>query len=547
MISSASILLTPEGLITANAKVRERGEFKLAWDGFLYDKLGASEYGAADKILEACVSGRDANQIASDLRGNFFLAVWEGESKRGWACVDPNKHYSAYCSDHSVSRSYLELCEHDGITSNDIDIEALLEFLSLGYVHFGRTHTKRIRKISSDEIVYLDAFGLKVDVRVTPKIEDVPIYGSLNEAFEPIADALRSMSVSVELTGGFDSRLLACLLFQNGVPFEASIAAPEGHIDHRLGSEVAQVLKVPYHLHCWEETELEKSLDDIMLACDGLTGDLTTCHRLSQLSEERLGRGVEVALKGSAGELYKDFFWQQDFPFYWSPNSRIDRLVELRIEMERQSRKILCDEAHLAYVQYRQRQFERFRIYERDRNTQTYDAIYFHERMGTWGSRMMTMLQNQNICIAAPLGEIESVQIGYHAPRTDRFYSRLHRKYITEASSAASRVLTTDGTTASSMSSDLFLDFAGYSTGAMRKLLTKANQKYFNRTPALIDSAMKLSGLFDSKIAERALETLKEHEIVRADVNYADISPRFREFYVAAGWFLDRIDRSKTR
>lgn len=547
MISRASIILNAQGLKTSSAKLRSRGGFELAWDGFLYDDSGLAESAAADRVLEACAAGLPACEVARQLRGNFFLAVWENAASRGWACVDPNKHYSAYRGSNSVSRSYLELCEHEGVCVGDIDLNAVLEFLSLGYVYFGRTHTERIQKIAPEEIIHVDASGLTVESRLVPHIEDPPQYRSLYEALEPLAVAARSMSASLELTGGFDSRLLACLLVRLGVPFEASIAAPAGHIDHQLGSEVARCLSVPFHLCGWDESDLEVSLEATMLAADGLTGDIATCHRLTQLSEERWRRGVNLVFKGSAGELYKDFFWQQDFPFYWSRHSRVRRLVELRIEMERQSEQVLCDEVYSTYLNYRVRQVERFRMYERERNTQTYDAIYFNERMGTWGSRMMTILQNQKICVAAPLGEVVAAQLGYHAPRTERFYARLHRRYISEVSPAASLVRTTDGTTASSKPSDLFRDFAGYSMGAARKFRTKVNQKYFNRTPAALDSTPIRNSLFNSEIAARALDTLKEHRIVRDDVGFAHISPRFREFYVAAGWFLGRLDRGSRK
>ena len=68
---------------------------------------------------------------------------------------------------------------------------------------------------------------------------------------------------------------------------------------------------------------------DLTEASDALA-DVLTFHRLRQNALTRRSRGVQVALSGARGELYKDFWWLHDFPRYRSHRSNLERLFNLR-------------------------------------------------------------------------------------------------------------------------------------------------------------------------------------------------------------------------
>ena len=120
-----------------------------------------------------------------------------------------------------------------------------------------------------------------------------------------IAFSLKNKKISIDLTGGIDSRLLT-LIFQNaGLQFETALSGCYGHTDIETPKEVSKILGLQYYItyhHVNSET-LFKELKATFICYDGLT-DIIENHREYQFFEDRKSRGIKVSISGVGGKLY---------------------------------------------------------------------------------------------------------------------------------------------------------------------------------------------------------------------------------------------------
>ncbi len=537
----ARISATAAGLTSTNAKHVQTERHQAAWDGVIYRHGGVAEEPLVAQILSELESGRTLLEIAESLRGCFFLVIWDPQRKTAHAFIDPNGLYSAYRGTAAVGNSFLALSALGGYGVDDINPLALTEFLQTGNVYFGDTLLPGIQKIAPNQLITVGPDGLQTTQRTIPQLTDSPKYHDLVAASEPVAEMAKGMSLSVDLTGGFDSRMLACLMKYHGVPFEVAISGKPGHIDIVLAEQVAAAIDRPFFFSSWDAADVVEDLDETLTRLDGLCGVISGCHRLAKMADDRHQRGINLIFKGSGGELYKDFFWTQDFPFYWSQHSRLGRLHRLRMEFELLSQDVLTPEYYRAFEAAREQRLQRLQQYVLPKNTQTYDNIYFRERVQTWNSRFFTSCQRKDVATHSPLCETEMVQVGFHAARRMRFYNRLHRQTISQICPAAAAIKTTDGTTASSRPWDLLMDGAGYASVKLRKLLKKSNQLLLNRTRFDAPSLAATDRILTSDVARDALVALIDLGVLQPDVTFDKIAPRFREHVVALGWTLRHL------
>ena len=539
-----SIIGTFAGIATAHAKTWQSNSHHIAWDGFLYDDQGRSEEQAIREVAGDLARGQAVADVASRLRGTFLIVVHDRQAQRTDCWIDPNGLFAAYRSAGAVSRSFLDLFRHEQLGRDDLRPDKLIEFLHLGNVYFNETYVEGIRQITPDELITVGPTGCEVATRRIPQITDNPRFPTMLDAFEPLANAARQRRVSIDLTGGFDSRLMAVLLQAHGVPFEASLSGFREHPDCATGKAVADAMNVPYHFTEWNPRDLDEDLPDLLTRADGMEGLLSVCHRLYQLNADRLDRGIELVMKGLGGALYKDFFWLQDFPLYWRRKANMALLHRMRIEFEQLTTRQLTDEYFEIYRQARQQRVMRLQAYELDANTRSYDNVYLEARVRTWNSHTLTCLQQPEIASHAPPCEMEMLQLPFAAPRLHRFFNRYQKAIMTELNRDVARLRTTDGTTASNEIRHSVRNAFVFSANRARSLRKKLIQLVNNRTEFKIPLMVDSRRIAAHPLGHAALEQLKQAGILRPNVTYDDISPRFQEHAVMLGWFLEWVNRS---
>lgn len=448
------------------------GEHVIVWQGSFYYR-GAAMGKHSARCLSHALTAEPLTAAAAKLHGIFFLAVFEKESSAWRIMVDNSGLYHAYTDGEVVDTSFLDLLEQRG---SALAPGAIAEFLMLGGNHWGGTLAEDIVKISSNEIIEFRAGIVSARPKVLQSHKDIKEFKTVDEHFCHLAGALRRQKVSVDLTGGLDSRLAACLLAEHAIEFETAVVGGLDHPDVRIAAQVAEALGKPLHVTVPNAGRIEDEIGVLFREVDGC-GDVLDYHRSRQLSAERCRRGVSVVVTGAGGELLKDFWWLQDWPFYGRP-ANFERLYDMRICAMPLQGEVLAGDTLDAAKGLRDRTVNYFRTLEEGRSVDCYDDIYFRYRMPEFSGRFSTTNTNHHMAVVSPFLDRETAMIARSVPLGRRVGARFHRDMITRCNRAAAKIEITDGGDATLSRRNLWPRTINLGKRAAKKL----GQRAFGRT-----------------------------------------------------------------
>lgn len=522
----------------------ELGDRLLHWRGLAY--LPGVQAGAAS--LAACdwSSGIDGVCAAARaLKGSYVLSVMERDGGGHYVFTDGGGHVQAFVCGATASTSFLGLCERARIRFADLDPSAVAEFLDLGHVYGERTLVPSVRPLPPGRVYELRAGAepIEHDAAIPPIGAPAPEGLTIERFFRDLCLSLHGLRVSVDLTGGSDSRLVATLL-SDAPDVEFAITGVPGNSDITIASRTAAVLGRPLHVLYHVVGDLDAEARELLEVSDGLC-DMLAFHRLRQNAVARCARGVQVALGGIGGELYKDFWWLQDFPRYRSRRSNLERLFNLRFRPIALPAGMLAAEYADGATGVRDRILGEMRQLRMPLNTQTYDRIYYEMKMKTVATRT-TSMSSRFLAFDTPLLDPELVRLAFALPRAERFLNRFHRRVLTAACPQVARLASTEGgMSLSARPSHEASDAVAYGIDKLRRLAGKAAQRILSRPlrleqpdhPDLIPAA-RSSAAFGASIRR-----LRAGGVLAADVDEAVIPDRYVGRLMTLGLLAERLDQ----
>jgi asparagine synthetase B (glutamine-hydrolysing) len=494
--------------------------YQIYWNGLLYWEGFPAGTESVFKFAEEINHG--IAEAAARLKGVFFIVIRDRCVDRYYALVDNSGLYHAFYSNRLAGNSFLEIAGLEGLRAADFNPEAVVEFLHFGCIYSGRTFFPSIRKIDAEAIISFQPDG-RIEV-LPKKLPDIssPAERSFEELLRELAKSAGDETISLDLTGGVDSRLLAVVLSYFGMPFELAGSGVAGNRDLRIAENVAEILGREFHptYHDPEKT----SWGEVFHLCDGLF-DLAKADRPLQLQRDRVSRGVTLAVSGAGGELFKDFWWLQDFPLYSRPKPNLERLYAMRIAPAEPEHSLLSDEYQMISRRYRERLLNAFSSYTVAGNTQTYDRIYYAFKMREFAGRFLTN-SARLLQVHAPYLDHEAARIGYGMRRSERFFNNYHRRVITSLSPLAARVHTTEGNmSVCSDRSAVLSDLWKYARDRGIRIAQKAGQRMFGKAywQERSDHPNLSRVLREMIAARRSIERLQEHGILHDSVKISQL------------------------
>jgi hypothetical protein len=453
--------------------------YELAWRGVVY--LPGTTPGPASVAAALMGAGADPMiNAARRLHGNFLLAIRDTANGRLVVFTDAGGMFDAYVEGARIGTSFLQLAETCGASTSDVDSAAVVEFLDLGRVYEGRTVLPAVRRLASGVVYELrDAEPPKAYELGTPGIDARPDDGfTLGGHFKDLAASLTGLRVSVDLTGGSDTRLVAALLRAH-LPFECAVSGTTDSSDVTIAEQVARALERPLYVTIHDASGVGDVTGELFEVADGVA-DMLPGHRIRQLGLERADRGIDIAVGGIGGELLKDFFWLLDFPFYRSRSAHLERVYDTRFRPIAFPRELLSERLVPLADHVRPRTLSAMRQRRMSTNTETYDRIYYEMRMRVIAAQAISG-NDAYVPFVAPLLDPGIVRLGYSLPRRDRFFNRYHRRAITAASLAVALVPSSDTRvtrqTLSSRPRDELRDAPAYVLDKLRRVRTKLGQR----------------------------------------------------------------------
>ncbi len=531
------------GLHRGEASANIQG-YELAWRGVAY--LPGRRPGPDSVAAALSAAGADAMvDVARRLRGNFFLSIRDLANDRTVAFTDSGGMFDGYVTGTCVGSSFLQLAEANRARRTDLDPAAVVEFLDLGKVYEGRTLLKDIRRLLPGTVYELrDGEQPLVHHLGMPGIDASPAVDfTLQQFFEELAASLAGLNVSVDLTGGSDTRLVAAMLARS-LPFECAVSGTANSSDVEIAIEVARALGRPLHVTIHDVSDVGDVAGELFEAADGIS-DLLTWHRLRQFARERAERHIDIAVGGIGGEFLKDYFWLIDFPFYRTRAAHLERVFDTRFRSVAFPRRLLADRFAPHATDVRPRILTAMRQRRMPTNTETYDRIYYEMRMAVVAAHAISMNDNY-VPFVAPLLDPAVVRLGYSLPRRDRVFNRYHRRLITDASLAVARVPSSDThITRMSLSSrprDELRDAPAYVLDKVRRLATKVGQRFgmSGGYPPLDDQGL-IPAARSSDAFQRAVESLVSEGILMPAA-HGDLPDRYVGTVMTLGMLLERLD-----
>jgi hypothetical protein len=529
-------------LAGTDAMTCDAAGLRVRWRGFAYVRGHAS--GAPSIARFAARAARHGPAAAAaELRGLYFALVEDRARQETYAFVDPSGYFHAFWSADGADDDFLALARAGGRGADDLDPEAVAELVTQGQIAFGRTAFASIRRIEAGQVVVLPWSG--ASPRHVPKplpgLDEPPALGLL-EQLEQLVPSLAGHRISLDLTGGLDSRLLAVALARLDVEFETATTGRPGSADVRLGREVAARLGRDHVIVEHRPQELAAELEGLLTGSGCLVNPLVSQREL-QLQRVRAERGVDLVIHGLGGESFKDFFWQQDFPRYWGAHADLERLWRMRIERPQTRAAPLAGEYAVAAGRIPLRYIERMGAYRMPRKTQTYDRIFFEVRSRDVNGRALT-LRSQVIPTFAPLVDLDVQRLAFCLPRRSRVFNGFHRRTLTGLDPGIARVATTDGgMTASSAPAVIPLDAGRWVTSKAWRLAKKAAPARWRPLPPESPLPPLLRILRALPQLEAGVERLRLAEILRGDVTVDDLADGHLGGIMALARLLEELER----
>ncbi|QRG66225.1 asparagine synthase-related protein [Brevibacillus choshinensis] len=477
------MLLTCEGITTVDAGFQrwENDKAVFYWKGFVYIQgvlAGLPSVRHFAKFFTEATLDQDALQ----LKGSYMIVMKVKASPLYYCFVDSSGCHDAFYSEDAISSSFLTLAAHKNMNITTMNRQAMMEFLNFGHLFENKTFFESIRKIDSSELLVFDRRTVKVRRKKLATIydEEQPV-ADFHDFFQKLSQSLRNQRVSVDLSGGIDSRLISVLLHYYGVNFETTISGREGIQDVDIPKEVAGLFGVSLHVTTPVVLHLEEEIGELFRISDGMH-DLFRHYRTMQHNRNRVQRGMNVAITGIGGEMFKDFFWLQDFPFYTNKKANLSRLFHTRF-LPVSCAQYYFDESFVPLQKsFTGKMIDELAPYVLETNTKTYDNIYYHYRMKSIAGKYLTAA-NYVLPTYAPLLDEELVRFGFQLTRKERIFNRFHRKTITQLNPEVSKVRTSEG---------------GISVSTQRLEVAKDIRKY------VVSYTKRLMGMLGRKVLKKS-------------------------------------------
>jgi len=315
--------------ISEDTQIFENDDWKIYWEGFLFIKGLAPGEPSLMRFLEE-LKKSTISEKCYILSGEFLCFCYDKKNDLLYSFCDNAGLDNMYYSQTFSSTSLLDLIKVNNITAEDLDPVGIMGFIISNSCYTWNTYFKEIKRMKFDEIFVDDGKKLTFQEKV---IEDFftikrPIQSFLSE-FSSMIESLKQIKgrICVDLTGGFDTRLVCTIFNKFGLDFDTSISGMPDHPDIILSKKIADILG-KNHFYIFDEVKsnnLEYELNKTFELYDAAM-DIVRFHFIYTHEQALLKNNCNLRLSGIGGEFYKPFsLW---FITDNNPNTLIPYLIE---------------------------------------------------------------------------------------------------------------------------------------------------------------------------------------------------------------------------
>jgi hypothetical protein len=451
------------------------------FDPDLPDDTPASLAHLADRYRQ------EGERVLDRLQGQYLLIVhdlWKGElttagDRLGWF-----PFYVAECNGAAwVSTSALALAT---TLAARLDVRALRALFMGDAIRSPWSAFDGIHRVAVGERVTLAA-GRCHRHKIWIPFQSPRAYRSVGEAADEGIALLRRSGQRLsqtwphwvsDLTSGLDSRLVVAAMACHGGPVHVTVNGALTDLDVQIARTIAERFGWPLHHftlpHDWGYRRWEYFKLGIALAEGELPGHAIDSTIWCKLLLRDL---FDASIAGAGGELYRDFFWQQEFlKIGRSSSLDVSRVLRYRFfNSSRPEMSLFREDWRADYTADQARIAQQLVDLAPDAlNTAKLDAIYIWKQSGhagRYGGATFPIL-----AAPLPLGTGELIEYTIALPWQFRMHGRLVREMITRLHPSVATIPTWYGGSAEPLSLKRPRQYISYLSGAAAKLIRKLGQ-----------------------------------------------------------------------
>jgi hypothetical protein len=336
---------------------------------------------------------------AEELDGQFALVAYDADADEVRIVSDPFGMLCLYVAERGnqtyVSTSALALAKHLRVAPR---LSGLHGFLLAGY-HFGTmTSWEGIRRLDPATLIRLGRDGSQEGRYWRPRPDEslrrLGFRDTVDCCLELTTDALREYpsrgpAAWVDLTGGYDSRLLALLLREAGVEIQANTRyVVEGEEDQRIAEQVAAEMGLPWtgfhHSEDWPSI-LPSMLRTALARGDGIIEVLQLARHM--WGHDQLVQTSRRLLSGGGGEHYQFQIWKSEFLRAGrSTKVNYDNWLSMRLLPPTDDSILAGDPVAETRADFRERMMAWAEPYADEVNTTQLEILYSYRQTGHFGA-----------------------------------------------------------------------------------------------------------------------------------------------------------------
>ena len=518
----------------------ENANYSIWWEGLIFIPGILSGRDSIKHFFDL-VNNSGLSSATEALSGFFSCILFVKKKEEYYAFTDNSRSSNIFYNNKCISTSFIDLVKYSLPSKGDLDFSSIIEFIITGQVFNNNTFFDNIKNIRANEILVIDSKGISSRIKKLENIyeKDMSVDDFLKE-MKKIAFSLKNKKISIDLTGGIDSRLLTLILQNNGLQFETAISGCHGHPDIEISKEVSKVLGLQHYItyHQVNSETIFKELKEVFIYYDGLT-DIIEKHILYQFFKDRKSRGIEVSISGGGGELYKDAGWWRVaattiFKTNWK-NIIIKNLVYSGLVGWGFDPKLSC---FLFSNKFKSICFNyKNNLYSHISNEYCYNSRFkiadkiFYE----YSVRSPRYVRGNKSILYSPLLERKIVPYGISMNWKERLLARNYRKIITKLKKPIARIKTTKANTSISSEfgyiiSDIIKICNELGSNNLRKNKIKLN--FDNRIFAIAKQIVKNNHYIDC---------LKNIGLLDHDLKIVDIPNKYIGRIITLGMLVEFI------
>ena len=263
-----------------------------------------------------------AERLADELEGFFAIVIGDERAREVLVFTDIAGGYFVYARswEHgtAVSSSSLALA---GLAPVTLDRVGCQEFLRAGYVQEDRSFYREIRKLAPSTIHRIPMAAPRSERRYWAMGDLSPDLYRGRSAKTRLEEELLSSAARIgkafskpvlDLTGGYDSRVVCAGFRKAGIPFEAVVSGLPTSNDVIISKGLARAAGLKHNYIpstdpvTWEEAKRALTVTDGEY-------DMVDYGRVFR-NHQQLLRRFDVTVNGSYGEFARGLYWEVLFP-----------------------------------------------------------------------------------------------------------------------------------------------------------------------------------------------------------------------------------------